>query len=444
MIAIPIIIQGIVFQLQSLTDKVFLGNIQTKYLSVLGNTMLPYQATLEVVVAICTGLTILVAYNYGSNNEKEIEHQISASISYNSLITCSLFLIWFFFSKYIFMVMGVTSNLLEYCTTYVSILSVYLIIFGADLSIQAALQGLGITKPIMYVGICKVTINIVLDWILIFGHLGFPTMDIKGAAIATTIANIFSGLCLIIYIFASKKVPVNITLKKLLCFNWQKYKKMICVGLPTGFESFAWFGGNLVLIRLLNNLGTLAVGVYTVIFGIELIVYTIYLGIARAGLTLVGQKIGANNHKGAKKILSSCLKYDIIIVTLISIVFFAFSKNILVLFTKDVEIINEAVLYFRLVTIAIFPKSINVVVGNGIRGLGDTKWMLYTQLFGTVFIVSLAYILVYTVQLDILGVYIALLIDEIVRATINSIRFFKGRKYFEKIFRIKKMSLDRE
>jgi Na+-driven multidrug efflux pump len=67
----------------------------------------------------------------------------------------------------------------------------------------------------------------------------------------------------------------------------------------------------------------------------------------------------------------------------------------------------------------------NIIVGNGIRGYGDTRWMFFTQIFGTVFVILCGWIFVYKLNLGIMGVFFAILLDEFVRGVINSIRFSK-------------------
>lgn len=66
-----------------------------------------------------------------------------------------------------------------------------------------------------------------------------------------------------------------------------------------------------------------------------------------------------------------------------------------------------------------------MIVGNGIRGYGDTKWMFFTQIFGTIFVVSVACLFVFGLHFGMIGVYFAVIADEIVRALINTGRFSK-------------------
>ena len=71
----------------------------------------------------------------------------------------------------------------------------------------------------------------------------------------------------------------------------------------------------------------------------------------------------------------------------------------------------------------LFPKAVNNVIGLSIRGLGDTQWMLYTQIFRTVFMITAGYVLILHACFGLLGIFITLLADETLRAIANLIRF---------------------
>ena len=101
------------------------------------------------------------------------------------------------------------------------------------------------------------------------------------------------------------------------------------------------------------------------------------------------------------------------------------------MFTSDKSIIASSGIYIMVIAINLFSKSANIVIGNGIRGSGNTKWMLYTQLFGTVWVVCVAAFFVFVCKLGILGVFLAILVDEFVRAIINLCKYLRIVKAWE-------------
>ncbi len=428
-IALPIIVQGLVFQLQAVVDKAFLGRIDTNYLSAVGIAQLPFLTSVEVLTAICTGLTIIVATKFGAGKYKDIPISVNASISFSLLFSLLLFLIWLAFPDVIFTWINVDETLLPYCMDYVRALSFFLILFGLDISLQAALQGMGKTKVIMYVGLVKVLLNILLAWLLIFGRFGFPAMHVKGAALAVTISNLTGSLILIAYFILSRELSANMRLFDILRFRWSYYKEIIRLGLPTGIEYLLWNVSNLVLISLLNQQDNQVVAIYTVTFTIEIFVYMIFNGIARATLTLVGNHIGAGNKKAAKSLMTSSILYSMIFVLLFCLLFALIPKAILSIFSNDMELIEASSFYLIVRGITMFPKSLNVVVGSGNRANGDVKWMLYTQIFGSVFVIVSAYSLLYGLNLGVMAIYLTLFLDELLRAILNTLRFYKGNAF---------------
>jgi putative MATE family efflux protein len=427
--AIPIIIQGLVFQLQAIVDKAFLGKLDTNYLSAVGVAQLPLFTSADALMAVCTGLTIIVSQKYGAGKLKEIHESVNASIAFNVLISWLLFALWFAFPDVVFHLMNVDPSLLPYCHDYVSYLSIIFIIYGVDISLQVTLQGMGKTKQIMYIGFIKVFLNIILAWLLIFGKFGLPALHVKGAALATAISSLVGTLILIVYFITSKELSPNLHIREILHFRWNKYKEIISLGLPTGAEYFLWNISNLILVSLLNKQGVTAVAIFTLTFAIELIVYMVFNGIARSTLTLVGHRIGAGDEKGARDIMNSSIRYSVFFVIIFCIIFAIFPKPILSIFSNDKELIGMAVFYLMLRAVIMFPKSLNVVVGSGIRAMGDVKWMLCTQIFGSVFVVAFSYVLINYFEVGVIGIYLTLFFDEFLRATINTIRFYKGNVF---------------
>jgi len=106
-------------------------------------------------------------------------------------------------------------------------------------------------------------------------------------------------------------------------------------------------------------------------------------------------------------------------------------QGIVSVFTSDSDAIGRLTALMPLAVILLFPKSVNVIVGNAIRGTGDVRWMLLTQIAGTIIIVSIAAVFVLKLKLGLYGVMLANVIDESWRAIINYIKFLvstrKGR-----------------
>lgn len=407
-----------------------LGHVNSQFFSAVGNVLVPYNALTSVITAICCGTTVLIAQSYGAENKYDSKIYAENSFVGNALFSIFAFVLFFFAAKPIFRLMGVDSPVLEYSVSYMKILSFTLLIFGISSTAISILQSFGLTKIIMTSGIISNLINILLDYLLIFGKTGFSEMGIDGAAYASVISNYISLPILLIYVFRSRNMPIKLSISNIFNCKWKIYKKVLKIGIPSGMEYALWNVGNLIVVSFLNHLDMMAAGIYTLILSIETLPLLLYMGIANAGLTLVGQKTGANDHKQAVQIGFRCLEFSIIICAIIAVLFWIFPDKILSIFTDDSILVKQSVSYLVFIAFVLFPKAVNNVIGLGIRGLSDTKWMLYGQIFGTILVVVLSYILIFSANLGLMGVFITLFIDETLRGILNILRFWKGREFF--------------
>lgn len=424
-IALPLVCQGLVYQLQTLTDRMLLGNLNIKYLSVVGNTIFPFNVTTAVISAFGIGITIKIAQN-AFDKRKAVDDYCNSILFYNSFISILIAIVWFAFSDVIFGLMQVNNELIPYCTSYVRVLCVFVLLLGVDITIQATLQGLGQTKLIFGVGVCKVILNVVFDIVFIFGKLGFPQMGVVGAALGTSIANVLST-CIMIYAikhFQHFELDIWGCIKKR---SNQRFKEVVDTGLPASIETFIWHISNLVLVSFMNRLDQVSVGIYTLIYNLEITIYRFYYGYAKGLVTVVGQRIGKKKYQDAYSKGISLIKIDIVFWLAVWILATLFASELLSIFIPDKELVDKSIIYVYFTAVCILPKSLNSIVGSGIRAVGDTRWMLLTQIIGSVIVVSGAFIFISCLKLGFVSIYITLLLDESVRSVLNIIYY--RRKY---------------
>jgi putative MATE family efflux protein len=424
-IATPIIVQNLVHYIQLQVDMAMLGHSNTQFLSAVGNVLFPYNIIISFLTALSAGATVLIAHSFGGKSLNGARRFAEVSFFYNSLISIPFFLILFLFSHNLMTWMGTSEQINLYATQFMKPLSFSVLFLGVELSIIAILQGVGKTRAIMVAAIIATITNIFFDYTLINGNLGFPRLGIEGSGIATSIAN-FLGMIYMIYAYIStRRLPFKPSIKGILNPHWSIQKRNIIVGLPYGLEAIFWSFGQIIIIRMVNEIDDYAAGVYVLISRIQAITFFFYLGIAKATMVLVGQEIGAGNRRQAKHISYLSLRYSFALCILASSVFLIFPDQILSIFTSEKDIIQSAVPLLMIISITIFPVTVNVIIGNAIRGFKDTKWMFYTQSFGTFFTITLSAISLFVFKLNLMGVFITVLCDECIRAFLNY-RHFRG------------------
>jgi Na+-driven multidrug efflux pump len=320
--------------------------------------------------------------------------------------------------------MGVSENVRGLCVTYTRFFSPVFLIVGVWASYSVVFQTSNYTKPLVAYGIIRSGMNILLDYVLIFGKFGFPRMEIAGAALGTTIAEYLGALYLLYITIAKRKeFFTSPGLKTILKAKFTPYISSVKLGLPTACEDLLWNAGNLCIIRILNTIDEKAAGIYSMVFTVEIIFVVVIGAIGNGTLTLTGEATGAKDHKLYRNVVKTSILWAFMVAAFALIFVSIFPRITLSLFTTDKEVIESSVIFIILVAANLFGKSSNIIFGNGIRGYGDTKWMLITQTLGTFSVVGLAALCVFVFKLGILGVFIAVLFDEASRAFINFARF---------------------
>ncbi|MFA6401162.1 MAG: MATE family efflux transporter [Salinivirgaceae bacterium] len=422
-IATPIIVQNLVHYFQIQVDMALLGQSNTQYLSAVGNVLFPYNIILSFLTALSAGATVLISHGVGSRSLTGARRYSEVSFFFNILVALPFFLLLFFYSHTLMNWMGASEQINQYATEYMKYLSFSILFLGIELSIVAILQGVGKTRAIMVAAIIGTVSNVFFDWVLIYGRLGFPELGIKGAGIATSLAGFLGIAYLIFALISTQRLPFKPTLKGIFNPRWSIQKQNIIVGLPYGLEAMFWSLGQIVMIRMVNEIDDFSAGLYVLITRIQAVTFFFYLGIAKATMILVGHEMGSGNRERALQVGFMSLKYAFALCGITAVVFLIYPEQLLSIFTSEQALIKESAPLLRIVAITIFPVAVNVVIGNAIRGLKDTKWMFYTQSFGTIFVISVSATLLFAFHLGLKGIIITMVFDETIRAFLNYRRF---------------------
>jgi putative MATE family efflux protein len=429
-IALPIMVQSIVQHIMILTDRAFLGHLHSRYLASIGNVTVPYNAFIFIFFSLAIGLVVVVAQSIGAQNLKHARDVSESAFFFSTLISTGIFLAWFYGGETILSVFGAKGIILRDAVVFVRILSFSLLILGIDVTVTSILQGIGMTKPIMIFGIIRSILNILLDWVLIFGHWGFPALGLKGAAYATLTANIIGTAGIFITVFFMKALPFHLSWRRICLPQWHLYQEALWVGLPSGTETLLWNIGQLVMARLLNQIDGMAIGIFSIVSGIQQIALLIYMGVAKAAMTMVGQYWGEGNFIEAKRTGIYCQKIALYVTFVFSGIFLIFPAFLAGVFTDDPVAVQRAIPLIRILAITVNFQAVNVIAGHAIRGSGDTKWMLFSQFLGTIFVISISSLMIFGFSLGLAGMYLTVMLDEGIRGGINFVRFYTGKNPF--------------
>lgn len=423
-IGTPVFASLVIGQVQRLTDQAFLGAVSAEYLSAVSNASFSIWTSISFLYDLGTGTAILLSQKIGEKNYSQGESILGSSLLYTSLISALVFLGWFLGDYLIYTLMGLDGNVLLLTLKYSRIYMYSILLTGFFTTSQAIFNGNGQNKAMFVSAIIRSGVNIFLDWVLIFGKFGFPRMGIECAALATLIADI-AGLCYFLPAAFSKKLLCRLSSASIKQAQFAKFKSVVAIGIPAGLEDLLWNVGNILLIRLCNSISPLAAGIYSLVFSVSMIPALAFMALGSASTTLSGIKTGEKNTGHIRTIIRTSLLMSSIVAAVFMVLFCTVPDFFSRIFTSDLSVIDQSRNIFIISAFILLPKAGNMIFGGGIRGMGKTRWMLYTQICGTVFVVIAGYLMVVVFKTGLAGVFTAMLLDELIRVIMNRVYFRK-------------------
>lgn len=421
-IAVPIVLGNIINQVQMLTDRAFLGHVDPLYMSALGNVNSAIWTTISCCFSLTVGSSIIISQKVGAKQMDECENYASSLVKWTNALSVLLFLFWLIFGRLVFTKMGASATVLPMCMDYLHFFMPIFLVIGIEASTMVIMQTSNYTKPLVWFGLVRSLLNVLLDWIMIFGKLGFPAMGIRGAALATTISEYVGVIIASIIFILSKKLFTRPRLSAVIKAPLTPFARSVKLGINTALEDLLWNCGNLALIVILNSISEVAAGIYSMVFGVELLVVVVIGAIGNATMTLTGEATGAQDVRKFRGVFKNALLISFACSAVMLVFCLVIPGPIISIFTKDQLIISTCGLYMLLMCLNLFSKSGNIIAGNSIRGYGDPFWMFMTQVAGTIFVISMALLFVKVFGWGILGVFLAVLLDEFVRNIVNTLR----------------------
>jgi len=350
-----------------------------------------------ISVGISVGIASLVARSIGAKRINSAEEFATLGLICGFFVALIIFANLFIFCGDILKIAGANDKVIYYGVIFIKIASVG-IFFNMLMNIlNGILRGYGNTKIPLLVSVFVNIINLSLDWLLIFGHYGFPELGIKGSAIATATAQVLGFIFISLYVY--KKSEVKPRVKYIKNFNINKLKMLLKLSIPSSMQQGACDIARLLGAFMIMHLGTVAFASNQITTTIESISFMPGWGFAIAATTLVGIKVGENNIAKAKEYAYTCTLLGTILMTFCSILFLVCPNLLINLFINKSEnqVIYLGSLCLMIASIEQPFMAISMILGGALKGSGDTK---------TPFIVSLISSWVIRIPLIIYFIYL--------------------------------------
>ena len=352
-----------------------------------------------IAVGVSTALTSLISRAIGSKDYKKAETIANAGIKIAVVLAFIFFSLLFFVPDRILNLAGATKEMLPLATRYAKISSFSFFLLTISSTTNGIFRGVKDTKTSLYVAGSINIVNLFLDYVLIFGNLGFPEWGITGAAVATVAGN-FIGILL--QWSRLKKLPFKISL-----FSYVSKKdiwEIIRFAVPSGLQEANFSLSRLLGLTFILSLGTTAFAANQIGIAIEAISTMPGWGVAIACTALVGHSIGENKlNKSQEYTLYSTIIASIFM-GILAVFFFFVPKTLISFFInkQEIEVIRIGAMCLQVAAFEQIPIAFVTVLGSYFKGIGNPKIPFYVSFFTNWFLrIPIAFYLISILRLPV-------------------------------------------
>lgn len=424
-LAIPAMITQLSMTLVNVVDTMFIGRLGVLEIGASAVTGLIIFNITAVGDGFSTGMVATIARMIGEKDKENASVFSTTGIVILVILGLLLTPILLFGAPYIFRFMRLPLDLIDSAWEYYSVFISFVPAIFAFLAISASFRARGNTKTPMLVGFGINILNILLDWALIFGKLGFPAMGLRGAALASGLSFLAGSIVLgLISIYS----PTGLLTIKRAYISIPHFIRIVKIGVPSMIERFAMsFSQLLVMAISVNPMGNIAIASFHIVMRLASLSFMPGFGFAIATASLTGQHLGASDAEGAARTMWIGTFYCGLVMAMISIIYFLFPEYLTSLFTSSTNIIvltRQPLKIYALMAIFLAPA---MVLRGGLQGAGDTAFTMKMMILSRFIIrIPLSWFLGIHLDYGLSGVWFAMCVDFLIRGLVFVIYTKKG------------------
>ena len=411
----PSIIESFFVAFAGLIDSLMVSSLGSYAVAAVGLTTQPKFMGLALFFATNVAVSALVARRRGERKQEEANRILSTVLVFIIVAAILISVLSVALAGPIISLCGSNAETHDSAVAYFRIVMGGMIFNCIQMGINSAQRGAGNTRITMRTNVTSNTVNIVFNYLLINGHLGFPALGIQGAALATVLGTV---VACIMSILSIRKPDGFISLPYIISHRigpaFTCFTHLIRVGYSVFFEQILMRIGFMLTAVMAADQGTAAMAAHQVGMNIMGLSFSFGDGLQAAAVALIGRSLGAGDEKLAKEYGKLCRMFGIIISVCLVLIYFFGARPFMSLYFEEENIISIGVGIMRVIIFVVVFQISQVVYMGCLRGAGDT---LYTAVASTVSVTVIrtlvSYLGGYVFGLGIIGIWLGVLGDQI-------------------------------
>ncbi|MBT0812341.1 MATE family efflux transporter [Litoribacter ruber] len=409
-LAYPVMLSQLGQVLVGVADSMMVGRLGAEPLAAASLANSIFFVVLMFGIGVSMAITPLVAAADGKGSRKRIAKLFKHGFVINMFSALGLFLIIVMAAPSLGY-MNQPEEVVRLAIPYLGIITLSLIPFMFFQTFKQFAEGLSQTKQAMFITIFCNLINVFLNWVLIYGKLGFPEMGLNGAGWATLISRVLMGLIMWYYVWHSKRYTeykIGFGFKKL---SFPMISKMLKIGVPTGFQFIFEVGAFSAAAIMMGWIGVNALAAHQIAINLASISYMMASGLSAAAMVRVGNQLGRNDIKTLREAGFTIFGMVALFMLCFAFIFIVFRNFLPTLYIDELPVIEMTASLLIIAGFFQLSDGIQVVGLGALRGMSDVKVpTLVTLVAYWVMGLPLGYLFAFVFNMQEKGIWYGLLI----------------------------------
>ena len=422
----PIFIEVFLQLLVGNIDQLMMSHYSPQAVAAVANANQILNIFIMLIVVMSTATTILIAQYLGARNQSKLSEVCTVSLVLNFVFSSVAAVFFITCHEWIFTWLGIPQETMGDTSLYTTIVAAGLPIQAMYYALVAVFRGHSLTRITMYVALVMNTIHVGTNYILIFGHGPIPSLGVLGVSISTWLSKVI-GLLIIVYLFKTL-LHLKVSTSYLRPFPWHTVKSLLHISVPSGGETLSYQLSQTTIMKMVNILGLAVINTKVYVHVIAMLCYVYTIAIANASQVIVGFLMGAKRQNEVTNRVWKSMSLAIVISVGLAIFFYITSDTVLSVFTTDSEILSLA---HDVLLVEIFlelGRAVNIVMVGCLQAAGDIRTPMLVGIFGMwLCAVPLSYLFGIYWGWGLVGIWIAMAADEILRGVLFIYRWYSGK-----------------
>ena len=422
-LSIPIVAGQLGQLMMSVVDNIMVGKIGAQALAAASIANAIFTLIMVVGFGLTMAVTPLTSIALGAGKDEECGVVLRQGIIVNLFSGFLLCGVVFLLSQTI-QYLNQPEEIVGSAVIYMNVLGLSIIPMMIFQSYRQFAEGVSYLKPAMIIMLFANLVNILANWIFIYGNLGMPPLGLTGAGIATISSRIFMAVALMIVIMQSpkmKRFDPTLNYRKI---NFPMIRRLLTIGIPAGFQYFFEVGAFAASAIMVGWMGTMPLAAHQIALNLASISFMVALGISSAGTIRVSNAVGKKDVAGTRLAGFSATFVCIVFMASAGLVFILFRFLLPALYLRDPAIIEISANLLMIVAFLQISDGTQAVGLGILRGITDMKIPTLIT-FAAYWLIGLpcGYLLAFKFNMGIYGIWYGLLISLTASASLMMVRF---------------------